>query len=509
MFLNTFFTESNRWLRVSLWLVLLLIIVTVWIRTGQLPAAGAGDEVWFSESGYYFLKEGTLRRPMLADGMGSAYRDLYCPWVGLGQALSFSVFGVNQFGMMAMSSVIFTVVLMLVYKIVRRLSDPSTALLATIGFIAPMIIERNLLRIRPELYTPLFFLLFLQIWWWSNEHTPGLVRTFVAILSGVMLGMACLAYYGHAPFVLFAGMVFIVPKARRDFPMFSAAFAGGCLVLFAFLVWIHPDWELFKMQILGLGKSYYFNQAGICNTMQTILTERSLLRQWANAEVVIALVFTVLTTIIAFRHGRTRAKLGMAAFCLLTPFLYYGTPFTLVIGGILSWLLIADLAVNSVSQWPKRVAQLILICGALLVVVKALGMIYVLVNEHYERQYGTVAQQLNAIVVKPGKVATGQRGWLALRPRLEENRLHFLVPPNSTQSFAGQSLILYDTMHYEEFDYFIIDSAYMDLVIENYPIVKQGISTGDFEKVAEINSKEHGAGGPYGIIVFARKMARK
>src|SRR5271156_456540 len=89
--------------------ILIAQLIVVWVRTPYLPAASSGDEVWFSEAGFFLLKEGRLRRPMLADDLGTAVRDMYPPMVGLGQALSFRLFGLNEFGMMALASMSFTV----------------------------------------------------------------------------------------------------------------------------------------------------------------------------------------------------------------------------------------------------------------------------------------------------------------------------------------------------------------------------------------------------------------
>src|ERR1035441_7067666 len=58
-----------------------------WWRTGRVPAASCGDEMWWSESAYWFLKEGTLRWDCMNDDRGCAVVSYWPPAAPLLQAL--------------------------------------------------------------------------------------------------------------------------------------------------------------------------------------------------------------------------------------------------------------------------------------------------------------------------------------------------------------------------------------------------------------------------------------
>src|SRR5262245_56354219 len=68
------------------------VLFVLWSRTALVPGASTGDEVWWSESGYHFMKEGVLKWSCMADDKGSAIVSYWPPVPALLQALMMSVF---------------------------------------------------------------------------------------------------------------------------------------------------------------------------------------------------------------------------------------------------------------------------------------------------------------------------------------------------------------------------------------------------------------------------------
>ena len=114
-------------LKPALWLSLLFALfhALIWARTGYFPGASTGDDQWFSESAYYLLSEGALRRPMHDDELGSLNHDFLPPLTNLVQAGMFLVFGIGQFGTNAQSSLWCLAISILVFAMV--LIPASTA----------------------------------------------------------------------------------------------------------------------------------------------------------------------------------------------------------------------------------------------------------------------------------------------------------------------------------------------------------------------------------------------
>src|SRR5665213_1805666 len=84
-------------LRIGIFCGAAIVLATLWGRAGVLPAASAGDDIWFNEAGYSLLTRGVLSEPIHDDAIGSARRDFVPPIPGVIMAASFSLFGLTQF----------------------------------------------------------------------------------------------------------------------------------------------------------------------------------------------------------------------------------------------------------------------------------------------------------------------------------------------------------------------------------------------------------------------------
>src|SRR5215468_6788460 len=82
------------------------VLILIWARTALVPGASTGDEVWWSESGYFFMKEGVLRWACMANDKGSQILSYWPPLPALVQALMLKLFGVNAWGINAQTSLV-------------------------------------------------------------------------------------------------------------------------------------------------------------------------------------------------------------------------------------------------------------------------------------------------------------------------------------------------------------------------------------------------------------------
>jgi hypothetical protein len=101
---------SSKHINAAAILILFTFLVMLFVRTGVVPIASGGDDVWFSESAYWLLKDGQLRRPIHMNNM-SEYRDFLPPIPALFQAMSFSILGIDQLSMAISPSVAIAIII--------------------------------------------------------------------------------------------------------------------------------------------------------------------------------------------------------------------------------------------------------------------------------------------------------------------------------------------------------------------------------------------------------------
>src|SRR5438552_2764182 len=187
-------------------LALFLFICFLVSRIGLIPASSSGVDVWFSESAYWFLKTGVFRRPMHHDVVGSYIRDFYPPTPSIAQALSFSMFGINQFSMAVAPTLGLCLIILVNYWFARRLrASPWLALCFSIAFLC---VPRSFwysIQVRYDIYVAIFTISAITLAFLCfYENRPKLL-----IGTGFCLANAVISYYQFAPVAILLGVVLI------------------------------------------------------------------------------------------------------------------------------------------------------------------------------------------------------------------------------------------------------------------------------------------------------------
>ena len=499
--------------------LLVFQVAVVWWRTPYLPAASTGDEVWFSESGYYLLNEGSLRKPMFTDGMGSAVHDMYPPMIAIGQAACFALFGVNAFGMMALSSLAFTATVILFYLNLRRRVPCNFALLATCALLGASMFERHMLSVRPETLIAPLFLAFLYVWSSpTRDHTPGRIGLF----AGVFAALACICYYPQSPYVLLGILFLTFPLSRNELKSFGWFLAGSGLVLSGWATWIGIHWDFFYAQMIEIGRKYYTGSplaSALNSNAQQVEHASYLKRLISNIAWIEFGLLTCLTVFVSFKNFRGTDKfllrIALAGLAGLVPLVIvpYPQPILLVHGAVLGLFILA------ISWRPLSISvRNAVIPATLLVLVviaslKTVLMLSVVEVEKTARSYAPIERQIAALVSKPGKVGFTQRAWLALRKSRGPDDLHFMVDYlASPQETDRRSLVLRDAKYLPEFSYFVVEHAQLEQLQAAYPLLRTAIESGKFVELARITAPKLDysitKSAPYDLLVLGRKPSQ-
>ena len=262
--------QSQLCVRVAA-LLLILWVGGLWLRTGLIPASSAGDDVWFSESAYWLLHDGQLRRDIHADAIGSAVRDFLPPVPALGQAVSFRLFGMNQFSVGLAASVVGSGIVCLMFALARGLSLPtSTAIFASIGFAFTPFAAGMALRLRYDSWAALFWIAALHLILIERKTAPLPAQLAYGFAGGMAFAMACFSYYAFGPtlFCLFSAILVarVAGGSGLSLPMAFVGGAGLCTV--AFLLWIRPDYQLFIEQNIASLHEYSWYQSCVASVLR-------------------------------------------------------------------------------------------------------------------------------------------------------------------------------------------------------------------------------------------------
>src|SRR5262245_5485399 len=169
-----------------------LFIAMVFWRTGVVPIASGGDDVYASESGYWYLKDGVLQLPMYKNAVSSDVRDFYPPTPSVIQAASFAAFGVNQFSMEIGPSIAVSLLVIAIVAFGYYLRLPLT--IAACSGIAAFAIPDSFKRAvtaRFDIYV-CFFIVLTVIFLTLGRERRYLMFYFA---SGVFLALSVVSYY--------------------------------------------------------------------------------------------------------------------------------------------------------------------------------------------------------------------------------------------------------------------------------------------------------------------------
>lgn len=136
----------------------IVLVAFLFLRSGRFPAASKGDEVWWTESGYWLLLKGVLCWGVFDDPFGSSIKSFWPPVAALIQALNIKVFGLTAFSMHVQAAEVATVTGIVLFRLSRELSlarvKSFAVVIAVLGFTA---VDLRIGQARMENLSMLFF----------------------------------------------------------------------------------------------------------------------------------------------------------------------------------------------------------------------------------------------------------------------------------------------------------------------------------------------------------------
>jgi hypothetical protein len=399
------------------------MVLFMLLRIGVMPAASAGDDLWYDESGYWLLRDGQLLRAIHDNAAGDAVRDFLPPMAGTFTAASFTLFGYTQFavGIVPTASCALGMLLCILAVRKRFAADWGLTLaLAVVPFFTPLLLKvigHN--RFEAELY--LFF---------CAAMLAGAVRPdrrlsrVAAFLAGLLTGLATVSYYPAAPLVILtlASWTILDNRAWDKLPWFVA---GGAAVLAGFALWIGSDYALFLGQMQAMSARYHSSTRLLDPTTlafaipalaaAVVLAGQSRTRAYAVLTVAGALLCTVS---IAFSFEAALAMMLGLATVTSQPRHDRGGNETIAIA---SRIVLLGLAAMSMAL--------------------AAGGWWVAWSERADRDYAAFERNLLAVMPPNhgGLVLIDRPAHLALRPLYGKAQLHHLVAADA-QTAASRVL---------------------------------------------------------------------
>jgi hypothetical protein len=484
------------------------VLVLIWGRTAFVPGASTGDEIWWSESGYFFMKEGVLRWASMANERGSQILSYWPPLPALVQALMLKVFGVNAWGVNAQTSLVASLVIVVTYGLGRVLSlSRSQALWASVAIFGLFSVERRLLIGRMENLTALLALVFALLLLRAASADKSR-RQLLEIMSGLVLGLGFFTYYPQSPFLALAsGATILILQPGRWLQCATNIALGALPSVLAGALWILPHLDLFKRQVLEVASSHYTSSDVFWHCIK-MLCNISQLSYWLlHTERWIGLIFS-LGCCWWVRNPKLRALSAMAAVLTLPMFAYTWSPNVVSAApGVLCVVIIFRLAQEvTIKSLAVGVAAL----QSFLVFFACAKLVLIDFSAFYQRDgrdYQAVATALTESVSGDGPVAIEQRAWLGLRERVPADRLNLLPGVGATVEFAPEVARRKDADEY--FRYLVVEKDVLPTLCRLYPWLDRGIQSGRFHLIREIAppfrplpwAHEH----CYDLLVYARK----
>jgi hypothetical protein len=465
--------------------VAVFVLIVIWARTPLVPGASTGDEVWWSESGYFFMKEGVLRWACMANDKGSQVLSYWPPLPALVQALTLTVFGVNAWGVNAQTSLVSTMVMLVAYGLGRVLSLSRTQTLwASIAIFGLFSVERRLLIGRMENLTALSALAFALLLLRGAREDKSR-RLMFEIASGLVLGLGFFTYYPQSPFLaLAAGAAILILQPRRWFQCATNVALGALPVVVAGGLWILPHWQMFRRQVLEVAASHYTSSNVVWHCVE-MLWNLSQFSYWVLHTERWAVLMFSLGCCWWVRDQRLRGLSAMAAVLSLPMFAYTWSPNVVSAApGVLCITIIFGLA-RKTTEKPFAVGVAAL--RACLVCAACLKIALVGFSAYYQREgrdYQAVAFALQESIPGDGPVAIEQRAWLGLRDRVPADRLHLLADVGATVEFTPEVARRKDADEY--FRYLVVEREAIPFLCGLYPWLERGIHSGRFQLVREI-----------------------
>jgi Dolichyl-phosphate-mannose-protein mannosyltransferase len=477
-------------------LALFLFICFLVSRIGLIPASSSGVDVWFSESAYWFLKTGVFRRPMHHDVVGSYIRDFYPPTPSIAQALSFSMFGINQFSMAVAPTLGLCLIILVNYWFARRLrASPWLAVCFSIAFLCVPRAFWYSIQVRYDIYVAIFTmsattLAFLCFY----ENRPKLL-----IGTGFCLASAVISYYQFAPVAILLGVVSIacqrpsMPARTRILLLLLGALAPTLL----FLVWIGTDISLFLHQNLTYATGYQFSQH-----WYRLISFGNVQLQALGCVLLIAIsLMSSRSTSDAGQFGGLRTKwfVGLASAVFLSAMMaVYAFEGMLIVSALLAaqCLLLTQVERKCASLNLQSLTLVLMatLAFALVISTALSGLV------GSGRTFQTFGRQIRLESNLNGIVLIDNPAWLALREVLPEDRLVHLIPLVPDASLFNKSTMLDDSRNSISVSTIIARNSMFPIFRSQFPVVAEFVRRPDVDGPIIIGNEP-----PYSVVIYRAK----
>jgi len=489
----------------------IIIVLFSFFKAGRFPAASAGDEVWWSEAGYWLIQKGTLAWDMHDDQYGNAEKSFWPPITAVFQALNIKIFGLTPVGIMVQAPIVALLTGLSIFVLGRALGHKKTAChaaaIAVLGFTA---VDLRIGRVRMEtLAMPFYISMLFMIFKAAKINRSFLkYRTVILIFAGLLVGVACLTYYPQAPFYLTGGLYCVVLLGRwkifdlNDIVMFLM---GGAVVLLAAIVWVYPDFSRFFQQLMLTNaeqsiKGLYLHLSPFNRGMSAI----DLLSAF---ELILVICFISLAIVV------TRSRIEKAIFLACVPpcfvWTIYSTSGMAMIAFAIGPMALIQILRESDRLWFKRIAQ----AAIVFLIFSAIGRQALigdaLLAQWNSRDYNYVSRSISTMNLGPGKVGISQSAWLGLRGTTGQGDLHLMMPKSAGLPYSNRSKVLYGVSHLDEFSAFVVDADSVQQLRSDYRLFDKAISSGQFTVIGHIKPDFIPAlrapKGPYNLVVYRRR----
>jgi hypothetical protein len=485
------FMKDNRLPLLLAAMAFAFILAVLWIKTGRVPAAAGGDEVWMGEGAHWILQDGVHAYDFLADEHEHQVVSTFQPVSAFFYAIVFALFGMTPFTLMMQIPVVGTAAMFLCVAICRRLGLAWwVSLLVPSAIWGLMMVERRFNTVRWEPMLVVWLLLAFLLLLVARQR-PLRSANVLRFAAGACTAVAGVTYYPHAPFAVLAGTgaAFVLadigtPRSfLRDVWAFAAA---GLATGGVFLAWIFRNYEYFHKQVLAFGDEHYFRLGNLAWPFTALVPRAgaslsdliALWEHWFVFGVVVASVFLL-------RDPRWRAAALMAV-VMCGPVFLYRKPTADAAGGIFGLIVLAGLAAHAIYKLPRLAGYAALWLLAALAVGRFGLLGYTAYAQADRRSYALFEGQLReALGPRHGKIASSQFTWLALRAEKGRGEFNFIAKYGDP-SYDYRSTALRTREGVETHTHIIVAKGYGDMLRKHYPEMQSAIDDGTFVEVTEI-----------------------
>ncbi len=449
------------------WALVVIIAIIIIAKTGLVPTASSGDDVWSGDTAYAFLKEGIFRTPMLSDATGRGEHDMASPpWV-LVQAASIKLFGLTPFGLCAPVALCLLLMMLGIALLVRGVGGRKEwAVLSAAGMFGSFVVERGLSQGRPEPWTALA-LVFSA---WSMLRGGRVMACF----AGACLSVGGMAYLPQSPTFALAWLVMFVSAHGFDRAAWGWAALGAMPGSAAFFTWLGLHWQEFLRQTMSVGADRYLAWSNVWAPFGGLASHLGS-QDWLQR--VEWLVVFVVAGIIAwrFRHVRAVRTVALGSAVSSLSLFMLAMP-RLTAPSVLMMALLFAFAFQDRSFVMRRLSQAMCVALVLAGILRVSLLGLTAAVQHQGRDYASVSTALRVAVADGGPVAIGKRAWLALREVMPPGDLDYL--PYTYPSLPNTPLRAKRTDADTIYKHVVIERELVDTYASLYPWFKRAIDSG-------------------------------